>query len=112
MTVSARWYSARAADGIALVEAVRTTSEVSPSTPGATEPVEPEDTLAGAWMASVGTEVPSGSDSATGVSADTVTGAPAPAGPMVDAAESSASGTRVNTRRWLCDTGLRSIPQP
>ncbi len=92
MTVSARWYAARAADGIPEVEAVVTAPCRLPLMPGATTPGA--ETLAGALIASVGTEVPSGSEvgAEVGPCADTVW-TPAPARLAVAAAESSASGT-------------------
>ena len=59
--------------------------------PGATTPGT--DTLAGALMASVGTLVPSGREVAADSSAEAVL-APTPAMLAVQAADSSASGTR------------------
>src|SRR4051794_24316287 len=91
MTVSARWYAASAAAGMPEVEAVATTVPGSPCTPGATPPEV--ETLAGALIAWVGTVEPSGRRSSGWVSALAVL-APTPAMLAVQAADSTASGTR------------------
>src|SRR6476646_2460455 len=91
MTVSARWYAASAAEGMPEVDALATAWWVLPLMPGATTPGT--ETLAGALMASVGTLVPSGSV-VLGFSEADASLTPTPAMLAVQAAESSASGTR------------------
>lgn len=92
ITVSARWYAARAAAGMPEVEAVATTRAALPTTPGATPP-EAAETLAGSSIASAGRLVPSGRAGSVVASASAVP-VPVVARLAVQAAESRASGTR------------------
>ena len=104
MTVSARWYAARAADGIPLTAALPTAASGSPCTPGASW--ARVDRLAGASMASSGTVLPSGSVP----SALALAGADPPsevAMLTLQAAESRASGTRVAARLEAAEPHIR-----
>ncbi len=94
MTVSARWYAARAAVGMPLAAASSTAFVGSPFTPGASES-EP-DRLAGASMASAGTVLPSGSvPSPPSADVALLPARPTPTRLAVQAADSTASGTKV-----------------
>src|SRR5688500_13982596 len=88
MTCAARWYAANAAAGMPFVEAVEMTWSTLPAgTPGAISPGL--ETLAGASMAPVGSDVPSGrvpGESPAAVALDAARLA-------VQAPESRASGT-------------------
>src|SRR5680860_357148 len=92
ITCSPRWYAARAAAGMPLVEAVEITFWDAPAgTPAAIEPGW--ETLAGASSASFGTVVPSGSRSPSCDVAAVATIAPGTARLAVQAPDRSASGT-------------------